>query len=711
MSRLIPIFVGGALTIVSAMAMGYLAFPRTVLPAAVRFVNGGVLFSCSVFVLLGCGVGYAPAFLVLSGLLVSLVIRIHSRLGTAPLRTQRVPRLGSIPWLVRTFPGTPPLPRMHWYFRLILAAYGLLYLIYALAPEIQPDAFGYHLRLVSEYVRLAAFSSRIGFYDMLPQGMEMLFVPAFALGGASAAKLVHLGALCATVPLIREIARESGLTDRIGSVAAVLFFLAPVCGVAGTAAYTDAGLVCASCALLYLLLRWERDRSSALLLCAGLNAGFCYTVKPTFGWVALAGVAFVVVRARRIVPAFAFAAMALLIASPWMARAIWFTGNPVTPFLSDWFPNPVSTPELERALTARFSAWRSGFSWRTAFLDYTVAGGNTGLLGAGFLLIPLALFSLRRKTGRWLLGSAVLLAVPVALNTGTRFLLPAMAPAAIALAAVLPAPMGFAVVGLQAVASAPPVMNLYDRKYEWRLGPLPLRAALGLTSEDSYLRQTVPGFEVTDLVNRNTRSDARILTLASVPEAYIPRELLVYWESAAARNFTDALEFARMSQGTRARLLSWRWKCGEYSELRFTALSEVRMVEAHLRNGESAAQTWKAMSPGGSVSIQASGAVTGADLLIWPGDQAQERTEALGVSGAWKPIGLSAERVPHIVDLRRDASAYVRRSGYRYILTPVAGDAFAELGADLMRHSSEWGLEAVGHAGNMWLFYILPDLM
>src|ERR1039457_4460887 len=63
-----------------------------------------------------------------------------------------------------------------------LACYGALYLINALAPELEPDARAYHLGLTSEYVRLGGFPSRVGFYEMLPQGFEMLFVPAFAFG-------------------------------------------------------------------------------------------------------------------------------------------------------------------------------------------------------------------------------------------------------------------------------------------------------------------------------------------------------------------------------------------------------------------------------------------------------------------------------------------------------------------------------------------------
>jgi hypothetical protein len=686
MLRLAAILAGAVLSLGSSIAAGRLIFPRTPLPHPVRFLNGAILFSSCVFALLACGLGYPAAFLLLSGLLLALASRSHSAC-------------------------TPPLPRMTWFFCVILTAYALLYVVYALAPEIQPDAIGYHLRLVSEYARLHAFSNRIAFYDMLPQGMEMLFVPAFSLGGAAAAKLVHLGFLCATIPLIREIARETGLSDRTGSVAAALLFLAPVSGVAGTSAYTDAGLLCATCALTCLLLKWTREPDPALLLCAGMNAGFCYTIKPTFGIITVAAFAFTAVRSRRFLPPISFAALAAAVTLPWIARAWWLTADPVAPFLSAWFPNPVSTPALERNLTAAFSAWRPGFPWRTALLDYTIRGGNQGLLGPAFLMLPLALFSLRKKAGRWLLATSAILAIPFILNTGTRFLLTAIAPAALALAEVSTGPAGIAIVALQAVASAPPILALYEGKHEWRLGNPPLRAAFGLTPEDVYLRQSIPGFAVTGLINQNTRPRARILALASLPEAYIQREVLIYWQSVGAQNFTDALDFANMSQGTRARLLSWRWTRGEYRALRFTALSDVRLVETQFHQAQSQPQSWKNLAPGRSVSIDAPNGLTGADLLIWPGDQARENTEALAVSGLWESISPSAVRAPHIVDLRRDATAYIRRSGCHYILLPVSGNPVAKLGADMLLNSSDWGIEPIGHSGNMWLFHILPDLL
>jgi hypothetical protein len=684
--RMSGILAGSALVLVAVIGAGCLIAPRTLLPRAVRFTTGAVLLSLILFCLLTAGAGYLPVYVVTAAILCA------------------------VGWKVRA-KSTPGLPRMPAFQLTILAAFTLLYFVYALAPEIQPDAIGYHLRLVSRYAQAHAFTNRLTFFEVLPQAMDLLFVPAFSIGGAEAAKLVHFAFLLATIPLIRNIGEELGLADAVGANAATIFYLVPVAGVAGTAAYTDVGLVAASCATLWLLLRWSRERLPSLLLCAALNAGFCYAVKPTFGWVAVASFGFVALRSRRVKPALAFAACSGLVAVPWMARAWWLTGNPVAPFFNAWFPNPVGTPELERHLTSVYSAFRPGFSWGAALFDYTIAGGNQGLLGAAFLLLPLALFSLRGRAGRFLLTAAALLAIPVLANTGTRFLLPAMAPASLAIASVLPGPLGLCVVALQALSAVPPVMDLYDRRHEWRLRALPVKAALGLTPQQTYLTETIPDFAITRVISENTGPDAAILVCLPVPDAYVPRETLVYWHSAEAARLTDALHFAYMSRDTRARLLSWRWGEGDYRSLRITARSDLRIVEAAFLHGAAPRQSWKIVRSGEAADLFDTTGARGADLLIWPGDQARHETEALSAKGAWEGIESKAERCARFVDLRRDAAAYIRRAGYHYILIATAGDAFAEIGSDMAGHPVEWGLESAGGTGNIQLFRILPDLI
>ena len=74
-----------------------------------------------------------------------------------------------------------------------------------------PDALYYHLGQVAEYSRLGKFPAHIDFYNVLPQGMEMLYLFAFAFGEHSAAKLVHFAFLVATCPML---ALRLGSTQR-----------------------------------------------------------------------------------------------------------------------------------------------------------------------------------------------------------------------------------------------------------------------------------------------------------------------------------------------------------------------------------------------------------------------------------------------------------------------------------------------------------------
>ena len=265
---------GGLFVAIWAMAAGMLIAPRSVLPLSVRFTSGAVLVSTGVFALLAAHAGYLPIWLSLGAIVIGI--------AASQIRTLTFPRL----------------PQMNWWFRALFACYSAVYLVYVFAPEIQPDAVTYHLGLVWEYVRLHSFSSRLGFYELLPQGVEMLFVPAFAIGAHSAAKLVHFSFLLATVQMIRHISLELGISDTRACCATAIFFIAPVNAVTSTSAYTDAALVCCCCAVTWLAIRWERSRDTRLMILAALNAGFCYTIKPTFGWVVAVAFAFFAVRSK-----------------------------------------------------------------------------------------------------------------------------------------------------------------------------------------------------------------------------------------------------------------------------------------------------------------------------------------------------------------------------------------------------------------------------
>ena len=244
------IILGGLLPLAVAYSLGKLCFRQA--PDVLALGAGAAIESLLVFGLLAAGIAHPPAFVALGAI------------GLAPLV-----------W-IRPRPKAPMPPGL---LRPVFAVYGFLYLIHALAPEIQPDGVSYHLGLVSEYARLGGFPDRVAFFEMLPQGMEMLFLFAFVIGKHSAAKLVHFGFLLATVPLMLELGRRMRLPDRLSGAAAALYFCAPVVGVAGTSSYNDAALVFFSLATLLALLLWKQGFDDRNLLVAGLLAGFCYAIK------------------------------------------------------------------------------------------------------------------------------------------------------------------------------------------------------------------------------------------------------------------------------------------------------------------------------------------------------------------------------------------------------------------------------------------------
>src|SRR6185369_14467777 len=78
------------------------------------------------------------------------------------------------------------------------AVYFLLYFFNSMAPEISYDGSRYHLGLVSRYLREHGFQ-RItdNLYASLSQGIEMLYLYAFAFGRHSATAMLHFAFLLA----------------------------------------------------------------------------------------------------------------------------------------------------------------------------------------------------------------------------------------------------------------------------------------------------------------------------------------------------------------------------------------------------------------------------------------------------------------------------------------------------------------------------------
>ncbi|MDQ6663173.1 MAG: glycosyltransferase family 39 protein [Acidobacteriota bacterium] len=658
------------------------------MPAAARFGLGAAIESCMVFLLLLAGWANWMVFLA-GGLLL----------------------LGAVIWL------RPPALNMRrasipWPLCIVFAAYGALYLVNALAPEIQSDAAGYHLGLVSEYVRLGRFPGRVGFFEMAPQGLDMLFTVAFAFGRHSAAKLVHFAFLIAAVPLLRAIGRELKLSDRVALVAAALYFCAPVVGVSGTSAYTDAGLVFFVLLILYFVLakQWAA---------AGIASGFCFAIKFT----GLFAVPVAALATRRFRPALIVSATAALLIAPWMIRATVMTGNPVAPLFNRVFPNPYFRASTDQRLGESMRHY-AGFRWQSAAIDYTVKGNLQGAAGPAFLLLPFGLLALRSRAGRIVWLAALVSLIPWFWNKGARFLMPALPFFALALAIALPKPLAWACVALQAIACWPAVMPRYQAPFAWRLEGFPWKAALRIDPEADYLARNSGDYQVARMVEANTKSSDRIFCLDSLAMAYSTRDVTMHWHTARADALTDALtEAAEKRPMVRLR---FDWAKTSLRGIRFLGKNEWMLFETSLYSDgdrvfnspmwllsakpdlweaplavdDNRATSWR----GNFLQIEFDHPqmLTRADLLC---DRSVPMVaEGMGTDGQWRLL-LNAPDVSMAdpIDLRRDAVRALKSAGFTFV---VAGTG-AKIGKDMVENGADWGVMNAGAAGQVRLFQIM----
>jgi hypothetical protein len=442
----------------------------------------------------------------------------------------------------------PPLPRFWKYILLgVFAVFGVLYLANAMAPEWSPDGSSYHLGLVARYLREHRFPRiTTNLYANLSQGVEMLFLFAFAFGRHSAAALTHCAFLIALPLLMLCYARRFGIPSA-GACGAVLVLASPVAGIDGTSAYVDVATATIAFAVFYFLRIWEDGQDSRLLAPIGLLAGFAYAAKYTGVVVIAYALGFVVWRSwpkRRVLlrSVLMISGGALLMMLPWMLKNWVWLGNPFSPLANALFPNPYVTIGFEHDYTGflRHYHLRSYWEWPVAV---TVRGQLSGVVGPVFLLAPLALLALRVQQGRMLLAAAAVMGLPCLGNIDARFLIPPLPFLSLAMGLVFTQWQRVAPAAalLHALLGWPNVAALYTDPHAWRLTNIPWREALRIRPEDAFLRSKKPDYGMVRLLDTVTPKDARVFVFRPVSEAYTTREVIVGYQSAPGMVMRDAL--------------------------------------------------------------------------------------------------------------------------------------------------------------------------
>ncbi|MCX6625913.1 MAG: hypothetical protein NTY38_33590 [Acidobacteria bacterium] len=258
MPQVFYILFGFGFTVVVAWSLGKILFDalgvgfKRLEEDALAFVTGSSLLSLLVFLLCSVGVVRKSVFLWTGLAIVGLAI------WRGAFRRSR--------------DRFAPLPRKWMVVGVVVGAvFTWMYFVNSMAPEYSPDGSSYHLGLVARYLRAHGFERiTTNIYANLSQGMEMLFLWAFAFGRHSAAAMVHFAFLLALPVLVLSHARRIG-EAAAGAAAAMFVYVSPVVGIDGTVAYNDVAAAATVFGVFHVLQIWDEERNWKLLVLVGLR--------------------------------------------------------------------------------------------------------------------------------------------------------------------------------------------------------------------------------------------------------------------------------------------------------------------------------------------------------------------------------------------------------------------------------------------------------
>jgi hypothetical protein len=718
---------GALFTVTVCLACGRLLLREAATDIGISFVSGAAILSLSVFVMAAVDAVYTPIFLALGA--AALWFARREILFSDSKQSRR--SLAQCAWLLLFLP---------WF---------AMYFVHAMAPEASPDGTAYHLSLVARYVREHGFHRiTTNIYASLSEGIEMLFLFAFAFGKRSAAALVHLAFLLALVWQMIAYGRRAGF-HLAGVCAAFLVFASPVVGIDASSAYNDVAVAAIAFTLFQLLELWNSRRESAsaqrLLVAIGLLAGFAYAAKYTAAVAVPYALAYVAWKSRRWRDVAVVAGCALLLIAPWMIKNWLWVHNPLSPFFNNWFPNPYVSSAFENEYKQYLAHYELTSRWQIP-MQVTTYGRLSGLLGPVFLLAPVALLAAFRREGRHLLVAALVFGATYFSNIGARFLIPPLPFVALAIALVLsrvPA-AAWAVVLLHAYLSWPSIVPKYGREDAWRLHGFPWREALRRRPEDAYLERWLPFYGAVRLIEIATPPGSTIFTPDPVPEAYTSRRVLVEYYSTenqvtgrllrtgAVPEYapTMSLRFAFPRQALRGlRVVQTGSPSGAGGDL--WSIHELRVFDGSrelprrpqwrlrarpypwgIQNAfdNSVVTFWisgDSLRPGMYVQVDFGGTEQADSLEIdtapnqW---QVHLKLEGLPPAGNWKLLADSPRQSEQAqpLGLRRAVADELKRRGIDYLLI-----FDSDLGADdLRRNAGLWGIRQVGESKGARLYQL-----
>ena len=249
------------------------------------------------------------------------------------------------------------------------------------------DALEYHLGAPAAYVRQGKISRLPDDrYASMPANQEMLYLLGLAAtgsqaAGAAAAKGINLAFWLLAAWAVLDLGRRHG-SARAGAWGALALLASPwVLLTGGWLVYNEPGLALYSTLAFAAAFDAWKNRARKEALLSGILAGLAFGTKYPAALFLILPLAAVLEFRRLALP---FALGALLTASPWLAKNLIETGNPVFPLL------------------AGDAKWDAAHA--PGAMDLAALWNSLGNLGSGMLVAPallvFLLFGWKREEGR-----------------------------------------------------------------------------------------------------------------------------------------------------------------------------------------------------------------------------------------------------------------------------------------------------------------------
>ena len=430
----------------------------------------------------------------------------------------------------------------------------VLHLIRALVPPHgATDPLAYQMALPRLYLMHHHLSFEPTITGALyPANMALLYVVSMALRNGILAQIIHLSLAAAVCAGVFAFGRRY-LSWQAGIMGAAIFSFLPVVVIFAPQGYIDVGLCFFQFTALWAVANWARSPDRRVLLLAALLTGLAAGVKHQGLATIFVGAMVLVIRrlaVDRDVRGAAtdvawFILVALLLVSPWYARAFAYSGNPVWPLANGLFGG---TPfSFQPVITSGGGTGPEAGTWWHAIIPpaswfHTYARsmnpwywtfeptGWQKSIGVYFVaLLPGVLFSIRRpvvwQLTLFCLGYYVILVRLLHMNPRYGLVLFAVASLLCGVVAHRLAASAWRPVRVLFFAGMI-LTAVFNLTWSYTLARPYMSVSVGGEGREVFLTRTEPNYRMFRFINENTPDDAKVLLQGIVKGYYCERDYL-----------------------------------------------------------------------------------------------------------------------------------------------------------------------------------------